>query len=1051
MNHPRRTAISLAAAHAALVCSSLAFAQTPPAAPSAPASAASDAAAQAVKDGNAEKSAAVDKADKDKATRKIETVVVSGQRAALQSAQRIKQHADEIVDSVVADDIGKLPDKSVTEVLQRIAGVSIDRTLNRSDPQQGVGDGIAHFAAEGTGVMIRGLSYVRSELNGRDSFSANGGRSLSFEDVPPELMAGVDVYKNPSAEQIEGAVGGLVNLRTALPFDFPGFKAAFSAEASRAPLRGKTEPSFSGMVSNRWNTDLGQFGALIDLAHSRIATHSDGMSISPYYPRSNAVAGDTSGTQRWITPGGSWTSNDFDRTRDGLYGALQWRKDDLSSSLTFFRSKYKMNTTEHAFFLATDPTKLQVDSDAVFDASGALLAGTLRAPTDGAPDQPGVRGIGFGTDTRVAGRNADTRDLSWNLAWKASDRWELRSDLQHVKAKTDGYDYTVGTGGWTPKQTVDLRGSLPVFSFDDADKAFLTNPANYYWGFAQEHRDRAVASETAWRGDAKYTFDHPVLNDLRFGVRLTDRSGSTRSTHDSEWAQITAPWAVIPAGSTNAWQPLKQLSWMSDPRFSGDNTLFHFNNFFDGRVSVPPTIVVPDMALVNGFPASFQKLHGYATAVCIDPCPSWVPWNPAPYGDDKGINEQAERTQAAYTQLRFGFEDLPYPVDGNVGVRVVHTKSDATGYTLFTPPQPMPGLPAIPAQSDRQSFSNSYTNVLPSLNLRMKTSEELQFRFAFSKGMTRPEFWQMQAYTTLSQSPKTHQENGQTVLDSVSYTGSARGNPMLKPTQSSNLDLTGEYYFGRSSSLTVAVFNKQLKDIVIGRTSLYRLNDTDGQPHDFMITSPVNGAKGRARGIELGYQQYFDGLPGWLAGFGVSGNYTYIDSRLTMNQSVNTQWCTPKDTVDANLARDLMGCDTNGRVLGGLPMTGMSRNSYNIALLYDHGPVSARLAYSWRSKYLQAVNAYGTADGSGIDQNPASPNFGQSYSVNYALPTWGGDYGQLDLGLHYRVSEAMSIGFEAQNLNNAIYKQYMQQGIGLKERALFSTGRRYTVQMRYSF
>lgn len=1045
MQHHRRTVIALAAAQAALIGSSLALAQTPPA----PAAAASDAAAraeQAAKDDKA------DKADKpDKAARKIDTVVVSGQRAALQSAQRIKQHADEIVDSVVADDIGKLPDKSVTEVLQRIAGVSIDRTLNRSDPQQGVGDGIAHFAAEGTGVMVRGLSYVRSELNGRDSFSANGGRSLSFEDVPPELMAGVDVYKNPSAEQIEGAVGGLVNLRTAMPFDFPGFKAAFSAEASRAPLRGKTEPSFSGMVSNRWNTDLGQFGALLDLAHSRIATHSDGLSISPYYPRSNAVVGDTSGTQRWITPGGSWTSNDFDRTRDGLYAALQWRKDSLSSSVTFFRSKYRMNTTENAFFLATDPTKLQVDADAIFDANGALLAGTLRAPTDGAPDRPEVRGIGFGTDTRVAGRKADTRDLSWNLAWKPSDRWELRSDLQHVKAKTDGYDYTVGTGGWTPKQTVDLRGSLPVFSFDEADRAYLTNPANYYWGFAQEHRDHAVATETAWRGDLKYSFEHPVLNDLRFGVRLTDRSGSTSSTHDSNWAQITAPWAVIPAGSTNAWQPLTQLSWMSDPRFSGDNTLFHFNRFFDGRVSVPPSVVVPDKSLATGFPASFQKLHGYTQAVCIDPCPSWVIWSPAKYGDDKGLNEQDEHTQAAYSQLRFSFDDPPYPVDGNVGVRVVHTKSSATGYTLFTPPQPMPGLPVIPAQSERQSFDNSYTNVLPSLNLRLKASNELQFRLAASKGMTRPEFWQMQAYTTLSQTPRTRQENGQTVLDSVTYTGSALGNPMLKPTRSSNLDLTGEYYFGRSSSFTVAVFNKQLKDVIVGRTTLYRLNDTAGDPHDFLITAPVNGANGRARGVEIGFQTYFDKLPGLLAGLGVSGNYTYIDSRLTMNQGINRAWCTPKDEVDAQLARDLYGCDTNGRLLGNLPMTGMSRNSYNFALLYDHGPVSARLAYSWRSKYLQAVNAYGTADGSGIDQNPASPNFGQSYSVNYALPTWGGDYGQLDLGVHYRVSEGLSIGFEAQNLNNAIYRQYMQQGIGLKERALFSTGRRYTLQMRYTF
>ena len=179
------------------------------------------------------------------------TVVVVGQRAALESAAARKRSADEIVDSIVGDDIGKLPDKSVTEVLQRVVGVSIDRTLNRIDPQQGVGDGVNHYAAEGTGVSIRGLSYVRSELNGRDSFSANGGRSLSFEDVPPELMAGVDVYKNPSAEQIEGGIGGLVNLRTAMPFDYPGQKFSISASEGYSTLAGKTSPKVSDLYSNR--------------------------------------------------------------------------------------------------------------------------------------------------------------------------------------------------------------------------------------------------------------------------------------------------------------------------------------------------------------------------------------------------------------------------------------------------------------------------------------------------------------------------------------------------------------------------------------------------------------------------------------------------------------------------------------------------------------------------------------------------------------------------------------------------------------------------------
>ena len=1010
MQQLKKTAIAIGAAQLALMASGLAFAQTTPAG-----------------------------GDKDTGT----TVIVVGQRAALESAQKIKQNSDEIVDSVVADDIGKLPDKSVTEVLQRIVGVTIDRTLNRVDPQQGVGDGIQHFAAEGTGVSIRGLSYVRSELNGRDSFSANGGRSLSFEDVPPELMSGVDVYKNPSAEQIEGGIGGLVNLRTALPFDFKGRKGSLSVEASRSQLRGKTSPSFSGLLSDRWETGLGQFGALIDLAHSRIDTRSDGTSTGTYIPRSNLIAGDTSGTLHWAPGGEGFTTNGFSRDRDGLYGAFQWKKDTLASTVTYFRSKYKMSSTENSFFQAAQGSFFTVDPGATFDDQGALLTGVLRDPTEG--------GMNFGTAARSVGRTADTRDISWNLTWRASPQWTFRTDLQNVKATTDGFDNTVGLGGFLPKETINLGVSPMAFTFDASDRAALLNPANYYWGFTQEHRDTATGKLNAGRIDAKYTFDSPVLNDLRFGLRATERKALTRSTHDTEWTQISQPWAV--SNAPGSWQPLSQFAYLNDPRFAGNTSVQSFPNFYGGGSGIP-SVIVPSMALTTNVNTNFAMLHNYTQLVCKTPCSQAV-WTPAPYGDATGLNEQNEHTQAAYAQLRFGFDQLKYPVDGNVGVRVVHTDMSALGYQLFAPPtSTVIGVPAIPAQSQRQAFDNTYNNTLPSLNLRMKASDELQFRAAMSKGMTRPDFWQMQTYTTLSQNVHTHQDaSGNPVLDSIDYTGNAKGNPMLKPTLSNNFDLTAEYYFGRSSSFTVALFDKQLKDVIVGQTSAVSLNDTNGTPHQFLITAPVNGAKGRASGLEIGYQQYFDKLPDWMSGFGVSANYTYIDSRMSMYSPINRTWCTPKGDLDSSLIANIAGCDTDGRVLNGgvMPLTGLSKNAYNLALLYDRGPLSARLAYGWRSRYLQAVNAFGANGSDGVDQNPDSPNKGQVNSVNYSLPVWGGTYGQLDMGVHYKVTEDFSVSFEARNLTNALFRQYVQQNIGFKEKSSFYTGRAFTLQAHYNF
>ena len=146
-------------------------------------------------------------------------IVVTGVRARLSSAQSIKRNSDVIVDSIVAEDIGKLPDRNVAEALQRIPGIQVQRQYG-----------------EGSSVAIRGLTQVRTELNGRDIFTASGANQLSLEDIPSELLAGIDVYKNPSADLIEDQLSGTINFRTRKPFDFDGFKAAATLTQSHFDL-----------------------------------------------------------------------------------------------------------------------------------------------------------------------------------------------------------------------------------------------------------------------------------------------------------------------------------------------------------------------------------------------------------------------------------------------------------------------------------------------------------------------------------------------------------------------------------------------------------------------------------------------------------------------------------------------------------------------------------------------------------------------------------------------------------------------------------------------
>jgi iron complex outermembrane receptor protein len=196
-------------------------------------------------------------------------IVVTGVRRALQSALQRKKTADTVIDSIDATDIGAFPDKSVAEALQRVPGISVSRFAINTDT--------AHFTTEPSGVLVRGLPQVRSEFNGRDSFSASGGRALSWGDVPVELLGGVDIYKNQTADLIEGGVAGSVNLRTRLPFDSKDQLILIGARANYGDIGKKVTPDANVFYSNRWQTGIGEFGLMGDLAYSQVKTGSQGL------------------------------------------------------------------------------------------------------------------------------------------------------------------------------------------------------------------------------------------------------------------------------------------------------------------------------------------------------------------------------------------------------------------------------------------------------------------------------------------------------------------------------------------------------------------------------------------------------------------------------------------------------------------------------------------------------------------------------------------------------------------------------------------------------
>nr|WP_294810057.1 TonB-dependent receptor [uncultured Sphingomonas sp.] len=288
-------------------------------------------------------------------------IVVVGVRAALDTSQNIKRNADTFVDSITATDIGAFPDKSAAEALARVPGITVSRLQSADDS--------THPSGEPTGVLIRGLTQVRTEFNGRDSFSADSARGLQFNDVSPELLAGVDAYKNQTAEMIEGGIAGTVNLRTRLPFDQKGLTVTGNFRMNYGDRSDRWTPEFSGLISNTFETPIGRFGLLASYAESKVVTRTESVimdKIDTYCsagfgtPAAGTVTSDGNinctanpfggSGFRYAPDGVRFSEVDYDRKRRGIALAAQYENNagTVRATLQYIDSHYRNAWFERA-------------------------------------------------------------------------------------------------------------------------------------------------------------------------------------------------------------------------------------------------------------------------------------------------------------------------------------------------------------------------------------------------------------------------------------------------------------------------------------------------------------------------------------------------------------------------------------------------------------------------------------------------------------------------------------------------------------------------------
>jgi TonB-dependent receptor len=1074
-------------------------------------------------------------------------IVVTGIRQSLANSQNIKRNSDTVVDAITAQDIGALPDRSVTEALQRVPGVAMNRFAGSNDPD--------HFSVEGSGVVVRGLNFVRSEFNGRDTFSAGVyGQAINFADVPSELLGSVEVYKNATAEMIEGGLAGTVNLNTRLPFTNKGLHVSFDLEANQGDMRKKTTPTGSILVSDTFDTGIGRIGFLADVSYSRLKSRADGVQVTNFQTRDNTLvtASNTINTQVCRNPlptnadtlrlppsgsncgtpptagadgladpaallyaplGGQFRSEDYDRKRKGIDVAAQWESLDRRALLTlqFLRTDSSNRWGEHTFESGPDLSEYNTypagchqngdgpggipraecrttngsgqfffnandrgngtaasgpfsnyiyDSNNVFESGFITLPGTgWRSGDSGGAGRVPTGGIQQSLSTRQVDERNVVSDYGANFKFNPNEHWQLNLDADYTKAKHDDLDFSV-FGSMFADEEVDITGDVPVIRphkpltlsatwaapnpriAGENDSTFFNDPGNEFWRAAMDHIEHSTGHEWAFKGDAAYKFsDGSFLNRLKFGARYADRQETVRYT-TYNWAVLSEVWAGNASGPV----------WMDQTARSAISS-FPFNNFFRNQVPGPPGGFYYTGNLIDDYAGAstfFQSVNqqwvangGSAGWVPLASRAGVVPGTPFLPSE---IQDVDQKNRDAYLMLSFGNDNPIFgnvTLSGNVGVRYVNTKVRSAGAIQVTaqalgvtqpfatrcPANPTlpPGVPpgtiiaqpggicliGAAAYAQLQQFASGTVtpNVarttddqwLPSLNLKFGIGRDVVARFAASKVMTLPDLASIR--NSLSANFDT---NSSTVTFNV-------GNPFLKPATAIQFDATLEWYFAKVGSLTFDAFYKDVHNFFFNNT-IPRTFTQNGITEAINVKGPDNfNGHGKIKGFEIAYQQTFDFLPSLFNGLGMNASYTYIQSKGLPNSFLNTGAPSHTTTVGT----------------GNLPLEQLSKHTINVQAFYEKGPVSLRLAYNWRSRFLLTA----------------------SDVIFPYYPIFNAAEGTMDASAFFSITKNFKVGIQAVNLLNTITKteqQFTASGL-MGPRSYYMNDRRYSLILRGSF
>ncbi len=981
----------------------------------------------------------------------VEEVMVTGIRASLERSMDIKRNSSGVVDAISSQDIGKFPDTNLAESLQRITGVSIDRSNGEGSRITVRGFGPDNNMVTLNGRILPGGSAYGGSSGADASTRGGNSRAFDFANLASESVAGVEVYKTGKANISGGGIGATVNIKTTRPLELDGFTATVGAKAV-ADTTNRTgddvTPELSGLVG--WTDDDGVFGVSLSASFQERDSGYTGATVNDW-----TVAEWGSGASQTIydNPANSAIfvnkpaeGDLYSRPNDIRYTFSDRERERTNAQLTFqYRPVESVTATIDYTFAQNDQSERRGEVTTWLQNGGTLTTvefdnSAIKTPKFVAESYSSNRDVGLSQQYRAQEDTLESFGL--NLAWAVNDQLTLKLDAHDSKSESlptgPGRAGELDVGLGAPIKTAatwEFSGKkVPTFTNTFGGDGLLTE-SDISSSVMRVFSVEQLSDVSQVKLDAQWEFDDGGRFD--FGIERSELSSDTISYNGTN-NQVLGGWGASAPGEFPA----------------GLFTPFDVaGEFEDVNTGNSPGI---------GFRADAIELAEFLVSKYDGEQKAYIGVEdtqiPGQVRNSKSNNLIEEETDSVYFQV--GSTGTLSGLELNVlaGLRYETTKQTSSSDTPplayyiwesdndFTPVSQPAGAVSI--------AKNSYDVLLPNLDVSLNLTDDIVTRFSFGKTMARA------GLGSLGSAVNYRSPNGSTLNAGTSVQADGQ-NPLLKPLESTNFDLSVEWYFDTASYVSAGFFEKrvanftgtevtertfdvrdqtagpraraardalQSRNINVDNASLYAMmqilanptahpegaaayttaladqynsqigypfitpNDSDPlMVYDYR--APVNNREAKLYGAEFGAQHFFGDT-----GFGLQANYTIVRGDVKF------------DNLDLSTTQ--------------FALLGLS-DTANLVLIYDNHDVEARVAYNWRDTFLNRTGA-----------GANNPGYIEAYS-------------QIDANVTYHINDNLSVSLEAINLTGEDRREHARNKNMMW--GYDDLGARYQLGARYNF